>query len=127
MMIDADHFKRVNDTYGHLTGDGVLQTLASTLRDCLRTSDMAFRYGGEEFVALMPETTLTTALLVAERLRLQFAGLALEAGGAQPFHCTISIGVAELTADDTAQALLQRADKAAYKAKQNGRNRVERG
>lgn len=126
MMIDADHFKRVNDTYGHLTGDSVLQTLASTLRDCLRTSDTAFRYGGEEFVALMPETALTTAMLVAERLRQQFASLALDVGVDQALHCTISIGVAELTADDTAHAFLRRADQAAYKAKQNGRNRVER-
>ena len=127
MMIDADHFKRVNDTYGHLTGDSVLQTLANTLRECLRNSDAAFRYGGEEFVALMPETVLTTALLVAERLRQQFAALVLDVGAAQPIRCTISIGVAELTADDTAHSFLQRADQAAYQAKGKGRNRVERG
>ncbi len=126
MMIDADHFKRVNDTYGHLKGDSVLQTLAHTLRECLRASDTAFRYGGEEFVALMPETVLATALVVAERLRQQFAALALDMGGSQPLHCTISIGVAELTAEDTAHTLLQRADQAAYKAKAKGRNRVER-
>lgn len=126
MMIDADHFKRVNDTYGHLTGDKVLQTLASTLKACLRTSDTAFRYGGEEFVALMPETVLSTALTVAERLRQQFAALPLDVGASQPLHCTISIGVAELMADDTAQTLLQRADQAAYNAKGKGRNRVER-
>lgn len=127
MMIDADHFKRVNDTYGHLTGDSVLQTLANTLRECLRNSDTAFRYGGEEFVALMPETVLTTALRVAERLRQQFAALVLDVGAAQPIRCTISIGVAELTADDTAHSFLQRADEAAYQAKGKGRNRVERG
>lgn len=126
MMIDADHFKRVNDTFGHLKGDSVLQSLAQTLRECLRVSDTAFRYGGEEFVALMPETVLATALVVAERLRQQFAALALDMGAAQPLYCTVSIGVAELTADDTAHTLLQRADQAAYKAKAKGRNRVER-
>ena len=125
MKIDADCFKRINDTYGHLSGDSVLRTLASILRDCLRTSDTACRYVSEACVALMPETSLFAAMLVAERLRLRFASLALDVGSAQALHCTISIGVAELTADDTAHAFLRRAAPPADKTKQNGRNRVE--
>ena len=125
LMIDADHFKRINDTYGHLRGDHVLQELARTLRECLRTIDTGYRYGGEEFVALMPETDLATAKRVAERLRQRFAALALNVGAASPVHCTISIGVAEIGPEDSATTLLQRADQAAYRAKGRGRNCVE--
>ena len=125
MMIDADHFKRINDTYGHLCGDHVLQELARTIKECLRNSDTGYRYGGEEFVALMPETNQLTALRVAERLRQQFAELTLCMAEGTPFNCTISIGVAELSATDTGMTLLQRADQAAYRAKGLGRNRVE--
>jgi diguanylate cyclase (GGDEF)-like protein len=125
LMIDADHFKRINDTYGHLRGDHALQELARTLKECLRTSDSGYRFGGEEFVALMPETNLATALGVAERLRERFAALPLDLGGDAPVHCSISIGVAELHADDADNTLLQRADQAVYRAKARGRNCVE--
>jgi diguanylate cyclase (GGDEF)-like protein len=125
MMVDADHFKRINDTYGHLRGDHVLQELARTIKACLRNTDTGYRYGGEEFVALMPEANLATALLVAERLRQRFADLTLDLGDAMPVHCTISIGVAELQSEDTHKTLLQRADQAAYRAKARGRNCVE--
>jgi diguanylate cyclase (GGDEF)-like protein len=125
LMMDADHFKRINDTYGHLCGDHVLQELARTIKDCLRTIDTGYRYGGEEFVAVMPETDQVTALRVAERLRQRFASLPLSLGNHAPVHCTISIGVAELGADDNATTLLQRADQAAYRAKARGRNCVE--
>ena len=127
LMMDADHFKRINDTYGHLQGDHVLQELARTLRQGLRNTDTGFRYGGEEFVALLPETPLDTALQLAERLRARFAAVPLALGGPEPVHCTISIGVAELNADDTVTSVLQRADLAAYRAKALGRNRVEGG
>ncbi|MBK6650308.1 MAG: diguanylate cyclase [Betaproteobacteria bacterium] len=127
LMIDADHFKRINDTYGHLCGDHVLQELARTIKECLRNSDTAYRYGGEEFVALMPETNLMTALLVAERLRQRFADLPLNLGDQAPVHCTINVGVAEMNTDDTHMTLLQRADQAAYRAKARGRNCVEGG
>lgn len=125
LMLDADHFKRVNDTYGHLRGDQVLQELACTVMRQLRNTDTAFRYGGEEFVVLLPETRADAAVLLAERIRVAFAQIPLDLGAAAPVHCTLSIGVAEALTGDTMNSLLQRADEAVYRAKANGRNRVE--
>jgi diguanylate cyclase (GGDEF)-like protein len=125
MMIDADHFKRINDSFGHLEGDRVLQELARTIRNCLRTSDSAYRYGGEEFVVLMPETIRHTAVTVAERIRKQFAEIDFLMEGHGTLKCSVSIGISELSSKDTSITLLQRADQAAYKAKKLGRNRTE--
>ena len=125
LMMDADHFKRINDTYGHLRGDQVLQELARTLLQALRHTDTGFRYGGEEFVALLPETSLDAAMQLAERIRTRFAALPMDLGGVEPVHCTLSIGVAQARDGDTTNSLMQRADEAVYRAKGAGRNRVE--
>jgi len=123
LMIDVDHFKRVNDTYGHATGDQTLRGLTERSRTLLRAVDMIGRYGGEEFVILLPETSLEAGRLVAERLRQSIKGepFATDAG---PLRITVSIGVAEATDPDTLDTLIERADAALYKAKAAGRNCV---
>lgn len=125
-MIDIDHFKSVNDRYGHLIGDAVLCAVAETLRDNLRQVDILARYGGEEFVILWPETDLQTARASAERLRTAVAGCRIETPGG-PVSVTLSLGVVSI--DDgrsmTLEQLLDAADRMLYRAKQMGRNRVE--
>ncbi len=120
--MDVDHFKRVNDTHGHGVGDQVLQGLARTLQQRLRRSDVAARIGGEEFVALLPDTGLEEAQAAADALRLAVAAQEYPQVG----HITISLGVSALRGgdEDGASALLQRADAALYQAKGEGRNRV---
>jgi two-component system, cell cycle response regulator len=126
LMIDIDFFKRVNDTHGHSAGDAVLREVASRIARHVRAFDLVSRYGGEEFVVVMPETPLPVASMVAERLRSTVAGKAIALGdGAGDLKTTISIGIA-ITREggDNATALLQRADKALYQAKAGGRNCV---
>ena len=122
LTVDVDHFKRVNDTHGHGVGDQVLQGLARTLQQRLRRSDVAARIGGEEFVALLPDTGLEEAQAAADALRLAVAAQEHPQVG----HITISLGVSALRGgdEDGASALLQRADAALYQAKGEGRNRV---
>lgn len=122
LTVDVDHFKRVNDTHGHGVGDQVLQGLARTLQQRLRRSDVAARIGGEEFVALLPDTGLEEAQAAADALRLAVAAQEHPQVG----HITISLGVSALRAgdEDSASALMQRADAALYQAKGEGRNRV---
>ena len=120
VMLDLDHFKKVNDTHGHDAGDAVLKDLAALLRDSCRPSDVACRWGGEEFVWLMPETDLADAQLAAERLRAAIESHAFQGAG----RMTASFGVTSAIEDDTAQPLIKRADEALYAAKEGGRNRV---
>ena len=122
LAVDVDHFKRVNDTHGHGVGDQVLQSLAQTLQQRLRSSDVAARIGGEEFVALLPDTSLEEARAAADALRLAVAAQLHPQVG----PITISLGVSALRADDAdnARTLLERADAALYQAKKEGRNRV---
>ena len=120
---DIDKFKSVNDTYGHQAGDKVIQTVAKLLEQQSRASDFLARYGGEEFVMLMPETSLPVACEVAEKLRETLACAKFRYKGAI-VPITASCGVAELTCSDRPHDLVERADKALYKAKQSGRNRV---
>ena len=122
LTVDVDHFQRVNDTHGHGVGDQVLQGLARTLQQRLRRSDVAARIGGEEFVALLPDTGLEEAQAAADALRLAVAAQEHPQVG----HITISLGVSALRAgdEDSASALMQRADAALYQAKGEGRNRV---
>lgn len=121
ISIDVDHFKQVNDTYGHAQGDVVLKGLAHTLQESLRSSDLVARLGGEEFVALLPDTDLAGAMNVAEELRLTIADQQHEVVG----RIFVSLGVSTLRpGEKTATALLERADAALYDAKRQGRNRV---
>lgn len=123
LMMDIDHFKRINDTFGHQVGDQVLQTIAERLKRCLRTNDTICRYGGEEFTAILPGADLRVARAVAERLRLS-ANESIETS-VGPVSISISLGVAAL--DETCGSLddlLKHADKALYVSKQMGKNRV---
>ena len=124
LMIDIDHFKRINDTYGHDVGDQAIMQMANLLTTDLRAVDMVARFGGEEFVLLMPETHIAIATHVAERLREQAAQLRVLAECGAEVELTISIGVAAAERQDSPSSLLVRADKALYRAKKEGRNRV---
>ena len=125
LMLDLDHFKRVNDEYGHATGDAVLRHLAALMRDSQRKIDTLGRVGGEEFAVLLPGADMAAATAFAERLRQRIASTPLEAEG-RMLSVTVSIGIAALDAADTSgDAALVRADKALYCAKRGGRNRVE--
>ncbi|MGD8727168.1 MAG: diguanylate cyclase [Gemmatimonadales bacterium] len=125
LMIDLDHFKRVNDTRGHLVGDDVLQQLAEVLREQMRAVDEVARYGGEEFVIVLPETALPGAVSFAERVREAVAAHEF-ADADNPLSLTVSVGVATLTSGESGEVeeLLARADAALYRAKQDGRNVV---
>jgi two-component system cell cycle response regulator len=125
LMVDIDHFKKVNDVYGHPVGDTVLRELASVLRDVVRTTDLPARYGGEEFIVFLPQTRLPEASIVGERLR--------KAVERQPFaapspllRCTVSVGIADFRpgSEGSEREIIARADQALYEAKRGGRNRV---
>lgn len=127
LMFDIDHFKLVNDTYGHDAGDRAIVAVAKALADGIRSIDMASRFGGEEFVVLMPETEIAVAALAAERLRMEIAALAIIGDKGEQITLTISVGVGAAAPDgvqDSVSSLLIRADRALYEAKNTGRNRV---
>ena len=123
MMIDIDFFKKVNDTYGHASGDSVLSSVASIIKEHLRESDIPSRYGGEEFAVLLPYTHIEEAQIVGERLRkaVETAPIPIDKGN---INVTISMGLAEFSSDESGEELFKRADKALYEAKESGRNRV---
>ncbi len=126
IMIDIDHFKQINDAYGHPVGDQVLQAFAAVIKESIRQHDSAGRYGGEEFVILLPETSLQDAVDFAERLRKQVAALSIDAGSKSPIRITASFGVScfpEPSAD--CEQLIKLADEAMYRAKNSGRNLVQ--
>ncbi|MEE8059883.1 MAG: diguanylate cyclase [Pseudomonadales bacterium] len=122
VMCDIDHFKRINDTYGHLAGDKVLRIIAKSLRKRLRKTDFIARYGGEEFVVLMPETGQEPALNVVEGVREAIASCPFHFKE-QPVSITLSFGIAEFIQGDQAEQVFARSDKALYQAKEQGRNR----
>lgn len=126
LLIDIDHFKKINDGYGHDVGDEVLREFAVRLASNVRAIDLPCRYGGEEFVVVMPDTKIEDAERIAERIRLHVAGSPFRVmNGAELLTVTISIGVAAtLGAEDRPEALLKRADEAVYEAKASGRNKV---
>lgn len=126
LMIDIDHFKDFNDTYGHATGDRVLQTVARAMQDALRTSDICARHGGEEFAVLLPSTPGENAYYVAERVRRTLSGTRYTGLGLPPeVNITISVGVATCPRDATVlDELMELADKALYRAKADGRDMV---
>ncbi|MGZ6143432.1 MAG: diguanylate cyclase, partial [Myxococcales bacterium] len=127
-MLDVDHFKRVNDAYGHPAGDAVLFHLASIIRASVRSTDMVARYGGEEFAFLLVDAAGEEALILTQRLRERIARHRFEVpalnGDPLKLDCTVSIGLATLKPEETTAVLLQRADTALYEAKNSGRNRV---
>jgi diguanylate cyclase (GGDEF)-like protein/PAS domain S-box-containing protein len=126
VLFDADHFKLVNDRHGHLAGDAVLRHLSAGLRATFRTTDLVARIGGEEFVALLPGTTLEGAEIVAARLCQRIASQTVDVDGT-PIRYTVSAGVAVMEAGvENLEDLFKRADAALYQAKSSGRNRVER-
>ena len=128
IMTDIDFFKGVNDTYGHAVGDLVLKTVSDVIRLQLREYDIAGRYGGEEFTIILPNTNAKSALMVAERLRKTVEKTNIDISKINPnykkINVTISLGVYEIQAGDTVETLIINADKALYKAKMDGRNRV---
>ncbi len=126
LMIDIDHFKDFNDTYGHATGDRVLQTVAQAIRDALRTTDICARHGGEEFAVLLPNTPGEKAFFVAERVRRALSGMRYTGLGLPPdVNITISVGVATCPRDATdLDELMELSDKALYRAKAGGRDQV---
>lgn len=120
LLVDTDHFKNINDVFGHLKGDEVLISLSRTLEACSRKDDFVFRWGGEEFVILLPRTPLDTAMQVAETIRAAVARIAIP--GLPRF--TVSIGVARHNAEESIDELFKRVDDALYRAKNDGRNKV---
>ncbi len=131
LILDIDHFKQVNDTYGHLKGDEILKELAQIISHSARSSDIPVRYGGEEFVIILPETSLDGALVIAERLRDRVENHPFrlsDDGNTDPeeISITISIGISYTSASKmvTSDELVAQGDKALYHAKKNGRNRV---
>lgn len=125
LLVDLDHFKKINDGFGHAAGDCVLRTTARMMQQALRTSDHLFRFGGEEFVILLPATDISGAMIVAERIRNNLERHATQWEG-HTLRVTASIGAAQLQSGDNQQLLFDRADKAVYRAKALGRNLVSR-
>jgi diguanylate cyclase (GGDEF)-like protein len=125
MVMDVDKFKNFNDTYGHLAGDRVLESLAFTIKQAVRTGDIPSRFGGEEFTVLLPNTSRQTAWLVAERLRMSVAAIKVPWEPSLP-QVTISLGVVSFgnRTNATPEEILKRADEALYQSKENGRNRT---
>jgi two-component system cell cycle response regulator len=125
MILDIDHFKAVNDSYGHDIGDAVLREFSARLRRNIRGVDLACRFGGEEFVVLMPDTDFAQADSVAERVRQSIAEKMFDVGAPRPLSVTVSVGVSlNESLADTPESLIKRADVALYRAKREGRNRV---
>jgi two-component system cell cycle response regulator len=124
-MLDIDHFKKVNDRYGHLTGDDVLEKIATLIRRNIRNTDVAGRYGGEEFIILLPLADLSSALVVAERIGSVIESAEMKDSGGNVFAITVSLGLSSWEPGEDAHSLIFRTDEALYKAKENGRNRVE--
>lgn len=120
LMLDLDFFKKINDTYGHMAGDGVLKQVAETINVILRSSDLFARFGGEEFIVLMPETTIDGAVNVAEKIRSAIENTFYPMNG----KITVSIGVVGRNADESLDDLYRKADQQLYRAKASGRNRV---
>lgn len=124
-MLDIDHFKQVNDLYGHRTGDRVLADVASLILRSVRQTDFVGRYGGEEFLIILPRTDVAGAAKMAERVRASVQGTPMHALDGRTFSSTVSMGVAEYCDGDDEDLLVGRADAALYRAKELGRNRVE--
>lgn len=122
LLFDVDNFKKYNDTFGHLEGDKVLIRLADIIRGCIRCTDSAYRYGGEEFVVVLPETKGEKGLIVAERIRQGFKNITFIPEEGKAEQVTVSIGVAEYLPDEALEEFIKRADQRMYRAKQRGKD-----
>jgi len=124
LMLDIDHFKGINDTHGHATGDEVLRAVTNAVKDRLRNIDQVFRFGGEEFLIVLTNTSRESAALVGERLRSAALQLSYPVTG-RPLDLTVSLGCSTLLPGESSDSMLRRADTALYAAKRKGRNRLE--
>jgi len=124
MILDIDFFKKYNDTWGHLEGDKVLMKIGSIINSCLRSMDTAYRYGGEEFAIILPETGLKKACVVGTRIKDNIAAEIFTPTPGSTQSVTISIGASELTKKEDFTAFIKRTDKALYKSKETGRNKL---
>jgi diguanylate cyclase (GGDEF)-like protein len=124
LLLDLDHFKDYNDSYGHLEGDKVLVRFSQIIKSCLRANDTAYRYGGEEFTVILPETGGEEAGLVAQRIRAALEDERFAPINGKEVKITISIGVTEYQPKEELSSFIQRADRAMYRSKQKGRNLV---
>ncbi|HBA34986.1 MAG TPA: GGDEF domain-containing protein [Gammaproteobacteria bacterium] len=123
LAVDSDNFKQVNDNHGHAAGDNVLKTLTQIFQDCVRNTDLIFRFGGDEFIIALPDTTVAGSQDVAERIRHKVEACKFQIDNVTLF-LSVSIGATEIIPTDTFDSALERADQALYKAKRNGRNQV---
>ncbi|MEI6609324.1 MAG: MASE3 domain-containing protein [Deltaproteobacteria bacterium] len=124
LLFDIDNFKALNDTYGHIEGDRVLRRLGQVVKRCLRETDLAYRYGGEEFTILLPMTISPDGAVTAERIRTEFKNEIFYPAPDQEVHLTVSIGLAQYKPQEDMKAFIQRVDKLMYQAKKNGKDRV---
>ena len=124
LLLDIDFFKHYNDSYGHLEGDKVLVKLGQIIKSCLRSMDSAYRYGGEEFTVILPETNGDEATAVAERIKFAVEAAKFRPKPEEEVSITISIGLTEYNQNEKIEAFVKRADQAMYVSKQNGRNRI---
>ncbi len=124
MLLDLDNFKTVNDIYGHVEGDKVLSRLGQVIKRCMRKTDSAYRYGGEEFTLLLPMTTSRNAAVIAERIRTEFKKEKFLPAPGKEFHMTVSLGLAEYKLQEDMKAFVHRVDQLMYQAKKNGKDRI---
>ena len=122
LLLDLDDFKHFNDTYGHLEGDKVLEKTAKIIRECIRQTDSAFRYGGEEFVVILPETSVKKALILAERIRKGIQGVVFNPVPRTEARLTCSIGLSQYQSPEDLKAFIKRVDQNMYQAKARGKN-----
>jgi diguanylate cyclase (GGDEF)-like protein len=124
LLLDLDDFKQFNDTYGHIEGDGVLSRLGQVVKRCLRQTDSAYRYGGEEFTILLPMTTSKDSAVTAERIRAEFKKENFSPLPDKDVHLTMSIGLAQYKSQEDMKAFVHRVDQRMYQAKKDGKDRV---
>ena len=124
MMLDIDYFKKINDTYGHLAGDFVLKEFVKIIKNKIRSSDILGRFGGEEFILILPNTKVSGALKLAMRIKDEVENYVFEYGK-EKIKITTSIGITSVSLNDSVESLLERVDEALYDAKRKGRNRIE--
>ena len=124
LLIDIDDFKKINDRYGHLQGDNILKQTGIVIQDCLRNTDSAYRYGGEEFTIILPETGIEDAINVAQRIRKSFVAQDFSSITNETMHISVSIGACQFKPEEAMEAFVKRTDDALYVAKRSGKNRV---